>query len=59
VGELRGVLAISFPLGSFEENARATRRPYEMLLLLALLGLLASLVMLVPVEPERPPDRVT
>ena len=59
VGELRGVLAISFPLGSFEENARATRRPYEMLLLLALLGLLASLVMLVPVDPERPPDRVT
>jgi adenylate cyclase len=56
VGELRGVLAISFPLGSFQEDARATRRPYEMLLLLALLGLLASLVMLVPVE-SRPAAR--
>ena len=53
VGELRGVLAISFPLGSFQESARAARRPYEMLLLLALLGLLAALVLLVPVEPGR------
>ncbi len=56
VGDLRGVLAISFPLGSFEEDARATRKPYEMLLVLMFLGLLAALVMLVPVEPERPPD---
>ena len=47
-GELRGVLAISFPLASFEESARAARRPYEMLLLLALLGLLAAVVILAP-----------
>lgn len=48
VGELRGVLAISLPLASFHESAKAARRPYEMLLLLALLGLLAAVVMLVP-----------
>jgi hypothetical protein len=53
------VLAISVPLRSFEENARATRRPYEILLLLALLGLLASLVMLVSVEPGLAPEPIT
>lgn len=47
-GELRGVLAISFPLASFEESAKAARQPYEMLLLLALLGLLAAVVILAP-----------
>ena len=48
VGELRGVLSISFPLASFQESARAARQPYEMLLLLALLLLLAAVVMLAP-----------
>ncbi len=46
VGDLRGVLAISFPLATFEENAKAARQPYEMLLILGLLGLLAAVVML-------------
>ena len=51
-GDLRGVLAISFPLASFEENAKAARQPYEMLLVLALLGLLAAVVILVPSVAE-------
>ena len=55
VGELRGVLAISLPLASFEESARAARRPYEMLLVLALLGLLGAVVML---AAPRPSERI-
>ena len=37
---------MSLPLASFEDSARASRRPYEALLLLALLGLLAAFVFL-------------
>ena len=63
VGDLRGVLAISVPMASFDERAREARRPYTMLLLLALLGLLGAIVMLVQYFPHlpgqgrwRPPD---
>ena len=54
VGDLRGVLAISFPLASFEQSAEDARRPYTMLLLLALLGLLGAFVMLVQHLPRIP-----
>jgi len=54
VGDLRGVLAISFPLRSYDQAAREARRPYTMLLLLALLGLLGAFVMLVQHLPRLP-----
>lgn len=54
VGDLRGVLAISFPLQSFDQSAREARRPYTMLLLLALLGLLGAFVLLVEHLPRLP-----
>ncbi len=54
VGDLRGVLAISLPLASFEQSAEEARRPYTMLLLLALLGLLGAFVMLVQHLPRIP-----
>jgi adenylate cyclase len=47
VGDLRGVLAVSIPMTSFEQRAREARRPYTMLLLLALLGLLGAVVVLI------------
>jgi adenylate cyclase len=66
VGALRGVLAISVPMASFDARAREARRPYTMLLLLALIGLLGAAVMLLHFfpnlpgqgrsPPSRPPD---
>lgn len=54
VGDLRGVLAISIPLASFEQRAREARSPYTMLLLLALIGLMAAFVMLLEYFPNLP-----
>ncbi len=54
VGDLRGVLAISVPMASFDERAREARSPYTMLLVLALLGLLYAVVMLLHYFPHLP-----
>lgn len=54
VGDVRGVLAISVPMSSFDERAREARGPYMMLLFLALLGLLAAAVMLIQFFPRIP-----
>jgi hypothetical protein len=47
VGDLRGVLAVTLPLSTFETSAAEARRPYVLLLLLAIIGFLAALVLLV------------
>jgi len=57
VGDLRGVLAVTIPMASFDQRAREARGPYTMLLLLALVGLLGAAVMLahsLPRAPRRP-----
>ena len=59
VGDLRGVLAISIPLASFEQRAREARSPYTMLLLLALIGLMAAFVMLLEYFPNLPGQGTT
>ena len=54
VGDLRGVLAMSVPMASFDQRAREARSPYTMLLLLALIGLLGAGVMLLEFFPRLP-----
>jgi hypothetical protein len=53
VGDLRGVLAISVPMASFDARAREARSPYTVLLFLALIGLMAAGVMLLEFSPKR------